>query len=177
MKKYDFHEALLTVLQRRLDDLPVQVCLVWLVDHAPADSLDYIARDLNLSPVEWHLCETIEAKRELVKNAFELNQKKGTAWALERVLEILDLPGEIIEGFEPDGAGRPFFFTLLLPLINKEFTATKASMLYQLIDTYKRKVVDYELKLISKCPSELKILTATRITECIRFNPVNPVEE
>ena len=63
----------------------------------------------------YELAQTIEEKRNLVKNAIELHRYKGTKYAVEGVLKTLNLSGEIREWFEY--GGQPYRFKLFMKSI------------------------------------------------------------
>lgn len=71
-------------------------------------------------------------KRALIKESILLHQKKGTLWAIERVLEILEVKAEIREWFQY--GGEPYFFKIKLS-IEQEFP--HLNQLQKLIDVYK----------------------------------------
>jgi phage tail P2-like protein len=93
--------------------------------------LDLLAWQFHVEGYE--LAQTIEEKRELVKNAIELHRYKGTKYAVEKVLETLSLSGEIKEWFEYDG--QPYRFKVLADISNK--TEISINKLISLINDYK----------------------------------------
>jgi len=80
----------------------------------------------------WELARTIEDKRRLIKSAIELHRYKGTKYALLKVLEALDLEGQVKEWFEY--GGEPYRFKVYVSSIPSEELWEK---LIHLINEYK----------------------------------------
>ena len=66
------------------------------------------------------LAETREEKINLILNFFEIHRLKGTKAALERVLELLNMRGEIKEWFEYGGEPHHFKIEILETISNKD---------------------------------------------------------
>lgn len=65
----------------------------------------------------WLQAKTTAEKREIIKNAIELHRYKGTKYALIKVLNSLNIDGEIKEWFEYDG--EPYFFKVILYIFTR----------------------------------------------------------
>lgn len=86
--------ALLKVLER-WDDMPIEVVLVWLVDHVVADALPFIAEQLGVSGPEFDA----GTPRAFLRKAIERRRLRGTVGTLEDVLDTLGYEDhEIKEG-------------------------------------------------------------------------------
>ena len=93
--------------------------------------LDLLAWQFHVEGYE--LAETVEEKRNLVKNAIELHRYKGTKYAVEGVLESLNLSGEIREWFEY--GGQPYRFKLFMKSIMSD--PDLWNKLVSLVNSYK----------------------------------------
>lgn len=66
---------------------------------APAAFLPALAAELSVEE-EWHLAVTEAQQRALLANAYPLNAKKGTGFAIRRGLAVIGFPGaSLVEGF------------------------------------------------------------------------------
>lgn len=93
-------KALSTVDAERLALLPPQV-LLGLLDpqSVPKAFLPALAVQRSVEE-EWHLARTESQQRDLLANAYALNARKGTPFAIKRGLAVLGFPGvTLIEGF------------------------------------------------------------------------------
>lgn len=88
----------------------LDVLLVYMIDQAPADALPYLAWQFHVEG--WEMAQTEAERRALVKSAIELHKYKGTAWAVEKVFEVLRIEAEIKEWFEY--GGEPYKFRIFL---------------------------------------------------------------
>ncbi|MDD2895499.1 MAG: phage tail protein I [Aliarcobacter sp.] len=102
-------------------------------------------------------------KRALIKESILLHQKKGTLWAIERVLEILEVKAEIREWFQY--GGEPYFFKIKLS-IEQEFP--HLNQLQKLIDVYKnvRSIFEIDFDLFLKTPFTISGATNTDLEIC-----------
>ena len=97
-------------------DAEIGNVLIWSrIDSLEEPMLSNLAYQFHLESYEgWHLAETLEQKRRLVKEAIKLHFYKGTRWSVERVFELLDMRGLVTEWWEaPDDPDfRPFEFDM-----------------------------------------------------------------
>ena len=106
------------------------------IDELPEPILRLLAWENRVDGAEWSLALTLEDKRNLVKNSFDLNKRRGTRWSIERVFELLRLRAEIVEWWE-EGAD-PFTFRIaVLDVGNRGIKTAELTLIDQLIDTYK----------------------------------------
>ena len=136
--------------------------------------LDLLAWQFHVEGYE--LAQTIEEKRNLVKNAIELHKNKGTKYAVEGVLRFLNLPGEIQEWFEYDG--EPYRFKVEVSSPSRQITPELRDRLIQLINEYKNErswldelILSYLVNTVSKssagCVSETETdVEIDRLFEC-----------
>jgi P2-related tail formation protein len=73
------------------------------IDELDEEQLNELVWQFNIDYYEgYSLAESIEEKRELVKNAIVLKWHKGTRYSVERVPTILNMPIEVVEWWEAD---------------------------------------------------------------------------
>lgn len=89
------------------------------------------------SHITWHeglsLASTRQEKIRLIESSIELHRKKGTASAIELVMDILNFKGEVSEWFEY--GGEPFYFRITTdePITDQ----TNLDLLVNLINEFK----------------------------------------
>ncbi|MFZ0545333.1 MAG: phage tail protein I [Candidatus Promineifilaceae bacterium] len=84
---------------------------------------------------------TVEQQREMLAEAHAIYARRGTKWALSRVLEIYtDKSPEILDGVEENE--DPFTFTVKIPLTTKE---VNRELIEQIIDANKPAHTNYKL--------------------------------
>lgn len=101
--------------------------LIWSrIDELEEPLLSNLAYQMHLEGYEgWHLAETVEQKRRLVKEAYITHFFKGTRWSLERVFELLDIPGEVTEWWEaPAEDFPPYTFDMDLYAYDRRVSRT-----------------------------------------------------
>lgn len=120
----------------RYGSLEITNLLVYIVDSVDASALAHLAEQFHIMGNEgWLYSKNEEEKRALIKNAIELHRYKGTKFALEKVLEILNLNGKIFEWFEY--SGNPYHFTVNLDLKTRGFDSITETQLLDLIEETK----------------------------------------
>ncbi|TXF11940.1 phage tail protein [Pelomicrobium methylotrophicum] len=85
----------------RLEALPLDGLLTYLIDTVPAEWLPELGRQFHIMPLEgWQFAATDAERRRLIKESIALHRKKGTPWAVKRALEIAGFGGQcrITEG-------------------------------------------------------------------------------
>lgn len=128
-------------VQPLLDDLQQQVevpALYARVDTMTEDELRFLAWENRMLGAEWTLAQTLEDKRNLVKNAYKLNRLRGTRWAVERIFEINRLRAEIKEWWEEAPAAPPGTFRIaVLDVGGRGILASELALVDELIEAYK----------------------------------------
>lgn len=77
-------------MKRRLESLPLEVLLVYMVDRVPAESLPLLAKQFDVLGYKGlRLAKTDQDKRNLIKKAIELHRYKGTVYAIEEALKSI----------------------------------------------------------------------------------------
>lgn len=126
-------------VQPELDDVTTSIPFIELyrrIDELPEDVLRMLAWENRVYGAEWALARTIEDKRALVKGSFELNNRRGTRWAVERIFELLRLRAEIAEWFE-EGGDPATFRIVILDVSGRGIEEHELALLDELIELYK----------------------------------------
>lgn len=131
--------AMAEALQPELSAIQQAIPLIELysrIDELPEPILRMLAWEHRVYQYEWQLAETIEEKRELVKNSFELNIRRGTRWSIERVFELLNINASLLEWFEYDG--DPYRFRVSIFEKNGQApTPEQIDLMFKMVGQYK----------------------------------------
>lgn len=110
----------------------------------------------------------IEAKRALIQESILLHKRKGTLWAIERVLEILNVKANVFEWYKY--GGEPYYFKVKLEL-QQQFP--NINQLAKLIDVYKnvrsKYEIDFDLFLNTFFSLRTGTNTSIDISESLKF--------
>jgi phage tail P2-like protein len=80
-----------------LDDLHLEILLVYLVDQVDARALPLLGKQFNVMGYKgWDLCNTDAERRALIKKAIELHRYKGTIWAVKEALKSIGFTDVVI---------------------------------------------------------------------------------
>ncbi|QZP26234.1 phage tail protein [Pseudomonas mosselii] len=83
------------LLDESLAEVGLDAMLVYLVDLVRPNLLPVLADQFSmLDEAAWLLAESVDARRNLIKNAAELHRYKGTPWAIREVIRLLGF-GEV----------------------------------------------------------------------------------
>lgn len=125
-------EAAVIQLKEAYDEASLLYDLVN-IDNLPEQLLDLIAFEKHVDFYDNEL--SINQKRELIKSSMSWHRKKGTRWAVERVVSIVYPNANVYEWFEYDGAKYRFKIEVDEPFIaNKDM-----KRLRELVDATKNK--------------------------------------
>lgn len=126
-------------IQGELNDLlrtPQEIELFSRIDDLPVPILRMLAWEMGLSNIEWQLALTDEDKRQLIRDAYEINALRGTLYAVQRVFEILRVEAQIERWWEYGGA--PYTFRIsVLELGERGISPEEFGLIDQLIYSYK----------------------------------------
>lgn len=101
--------ALSGAVDKLFGDLHVDTLSTWdRIDELTDAECDDLAWELDIDWYEDSL--GIAEKRETIKLAQQIKRKRGTKWAVERVLSLYLGEGGVIEWFEKEPPGPPFTF-------------------------------------------------------------------
>ncbi len=79
----------LATATQRLSALPLDGLLTYLVDATPAAFLPELGQQLHIMPMEgWQFARSADECRALIRASIGLHKKKGTPWALRRMLAV-----------------------------------------------------------------------------------------
>lgn len=135
------------LLDERLGELDLNAMLVYLIDLVKPQLLTALADQFSLlDEAAWLLAESVDARRNLLKNAAELHRLKGTPWAIREVIRLLGF-GEVVlqEGLNDkirDGSishtgshvhGDPSAWALYRVFLKQVITNDQAALLRQLL--------------------------------------------
>ena len=141
------------------------------IDELPESVIEALAWENKMLGAEWAIAGTLEKRRELVKNSFLLNKKRGTLWAVERIFNILGMTAEITEWWEEDA--EPFTFRIsLLDVSETGFTPEMEQWVTSLIYAYKplsRHIKGATLQ-VKSSKTDTRVAAATRFK--IKFKGV-----
>ena len=111
----------------------VNVLIYPRIDELNEEVLDLLAWQFHIEGYE--LATNITEKRNLIKKAIELHRYKGTKYAIEEVLRVLNLEGKISEWFEYNGT--PYHFRVDIDLKYQGLQPDTYNKLLNLIEEYK----------------------------------------
>jgi len=143
----------------RYQGLDTECLLIYIFDSVNESALIHLAEQFHITGNEgWINCQTVEEKRNLIKNSLNLHRFKGTKYALIRVLDILGLNGKVEEWFEYEG--NPYYFKVSLTSFNFSSDNTLLNNLIDLINEYKNvrsHLESIELNIASKTQEKVKV--------------------
>lgn len=125
-------------VQPKLDDINASIPFIELysrIDELPEPILRMLALENQLYKDEWDLATNIEEKRELVRQSFDLNMRRGTRWSVERILELVTGVTGVEEWFEYGGS--PYSFRITLDINEGEISNAQILQAERLVQRYK----------------------------------------
>ena len=129
-----FTRTLFEIIVEELYEAAVEVPMLHLManlEKQSDDVLDHLAWQFH---VDFYDAKFERHKKiALIRTAFEVHKYKGTPYALEKVLEAVDLPGEVLEWFDTEK--EPYTFRIELD--NTKIDKGILQMLKQMIHHYK----------------------------------------
>jgi phage tail P2-like protein len=105
--------------------------LVYLIDQVEESALPFLAWQFHVEGFDQ--AQTIQEKRNLIKNAIELHRYKGTPHAIKKVFQALNLEAELSEWFNYNG--DPYKFKVLVKSIIQDEDTYRRFI--ELINEYK----------------------------------------
>lgn len=95
--------------------IPIEINKILRPDECPIQLLPWLAWALSVD--QWDVGWLEATKRQVVAESFAIHQKKGTRWAIERLLEITGHSDvEIIEWWQTQPKGRSHTFYMKIPV-------------------------------------------------------------
>ncbi|MDD3236799.1 MAG: phage tail protein I [Candidatus Gastranaerophilales bacterium] len=151
-------------------EMDLKPLMIYAFDHVDLKFLPLLAEAFHILGDEgWNFAESEQEKRNLLKNALEIHRYKGTKYALLKVLETLNIQGDIKEWFEYEG--NPYYFKVILNVFSRGLSETVEQQLIKLINTFKNarsRLEAIEVYLTSICKQN--IFAYTKIGEIITIN-------
>ncbi|MCO5411192.1 phage tail protein I [Ralstonia mojiangensis] len=120
-------QTILTLL-----DTPVPLNQLWDADTCPVPLLPYLASARSVD--RWNANWPEEVKRRVVRDAFAVHQRKGTAGALRRALEPLGYRLTVREWWQTQPPGRRGTFSLDVGIENTGATEATYDEIEQIVD-------------------------------------------
>jgi len=120
-------QTILTLL-----DTPVPLNQLWDADTCPVRLLPYLASARSVD--RWNANWPEEVKRRVVRNAFGVHQRKGTAGALRRALEPLGYRVTIHEWWQAQPPARRGTFAVDVGIENTGVTEATFEEIEQIVD-------------------------------------------
>lgn len=102
----------LETVSARISDVPVAVRDVWNADNCPTELLPWLAWSLSIDT--WKSYWPEHVKRARIKNAIQVQRKKGTKRSVLEVAQSFGAESSLIEWFEQTPMGPPHSFKVLL---------------------------------------------------------------
>ena len=158
------------ICEERFGNLDLECILVSIIDNVPSDALPHLAEQYHITGNEgWLQAETDEEKRSLIKSSIKMHRYKGTKYAIKEVLKNLNISGDVSEWFEY--GGNPYYFKVILQVLDMPITLDTEKKLRALIDEYKneRSWLDF-IRLEISPTSYQKAYSALTINEQIVIN-------
>lgn len=94
---------------QRIEQLPLDGLLTYLVETVPAAYLPELARQFHIGPMEgWQFVSGDQERRRLIREAIALHRKKGTPWAIKEALKQVGFEVEIIDQTAQRALYAPF---------------------------------------------------------------------
>ena len=124
------------VCEERFKRLDIECVLIAIIDEVPSDALPHLAEQYHITGNEgWIQALNDTEKRNLIKTSIKMHRYKGTKYALEEIFKTLNIVGNVDEWF--NYGGKPYYFKVILNILNRQITAETEKTLRALIDEYK----------------------------------------
>lgn len=117
-------------------DIDLKPLMIYCFRNVKKEFLPILAEQFHILGDEgWNFATTEQEQRNLLENALIIHRYKGTKFALKKVLETLNIEGDIKEWFEYEG--QPYYFKVVLNITNKSLTDDLEQSLIKLINQFK----------------------------------------
>ena len=96
--KYPHIMAIHDIIRDRLNDIPIEAVLIYIIDYVDADALPVLAEQFNVTGYKGYFIATTEAERRtIIKSAIDLQRWKGTPWSIKEALRAFGYGSVTIE--------------------------------------------------------------------------------
>lgn len=103
-------ERAIEATQARATDLPVPLPDLWNPDTCLAGMLPWLAWTLSVD--EWQTAWSEDIKRAVIRDAVQVHRKKGTPWAIKRLLASVGARADLREWWQMDPPGQAHTFEI-----------------------------------------------------------------
>lgn len=168
-------QGVAAAVQPALDGVQVNIIkaeLLSRIDELPENVLRMLAWENRVDGVEWTLATTVEDKRELVKGSFELNQRRGTRWGVERIFTLLRFVPDITEWYE-DGGVPGTWRVSFLDVGQRGVSGLELASVFTLVEQYRpvsRHLVGLNIG-ASPLPSQVFCAAAVQLSALVVCSP------
>lgn len=101
--------AIDTVISNKIGTVYDNISRIWWPEQCPSELLPWLAWAVTVDAWDSNWLETV--KRRVIAESFAIHQKKGTRWAVERLLSIIGHNDvEIVEWWQTEPKGTPHTF-------------------------------------------------------------------
>lgn len=128
-------ERNLALSMARMSAIPLMVRKTWNPDTCPSALLPWLAWAFSVD--EWDDTWSEQAKRNVIKNARYVHQKKGTLSAIKRAVDPLGYIIETVECWQDNPPGPPHSFRIVVGVTETALTESVYNQIVRLIETYK----------------------------------------
>lgn len=160
----------------RADLVPEIIATLWHPDRCPAHVLPWLAWTYSVD--EWRTGWPASAQREAIAASATIHRRKGTVWAVKRVLGVLNIRCDLKEWWQTNPAGQPHTFALTA-WANENLTGSDAILSADLYTMLKRMVDDakpvrshYEFKVGARFDGLLRSASVTQTASVGRWSSV-----
>ncbi len=129
-------ERALDRMTRRIDAIPVPLRDLWNPDTCPVTLLPWLAFALSID--SWDPAWPEAVKRNLVRQAIDIQRKKGTAASVRQVVAAFGGSIALREWWQMTPPGPPYTFDLVLTLNGEGGAPATATFVNQVIDEVAR---------------------------------------
>lgn len=105
-------EHLAGSITEKLETIPVPFEVLWDLGRAPDTLLDALAYAVSID--EFNDAWSPITKRQLIQESHDIHRKKGTKWAVKRVLSVMNYDATLIEWFEKTPKGSAGTFSIAI---------------------------------------------------------------
>ncbi len=144
----------------RMANVPTPFDTLWNADTCPVELLGWLAWALSVD--EWDANWSEAVKRDAVRMAPLLHQRKGTVWALQNALRQFGMGTQVKEWWAMNPPGAPGTFALVTELtpdniqnLGQALTQTMSAQMKRVIDAIKPVSRTYSMSMTFAIPSQL----------------------
>ncbi|MGI0120286.1 phage tail protein I [Zooshikella sp. RANM57] len=141
----------LEFIANKSTDLPILIKTLWNPFNCPVQLLPWLAWAFSVD--EWNDEWPEAVKRKVVQNSFDVHRFKATPYAVQKVLDGLNIKAFLREWWEPGGSQQPGTATVVA-LLNENvvdddglFTKSMLQQVFSVVESAKRGVIHLDVEL------------------------------